>query len=475
MSNTGYRRCCGMDVHKKVVTVHVLPPDGAAGEDKSREFRTFRRDLDRMRQWLGQCKVTAVVMESTGQYWRPVWEALEGWMEELVLMNPQHVRGLKGRKTDRADAKWLARHLSRGELKGSFVAPRAVRELRELTRTRVHVLEDINRVKNRITQVCETGNVKISSVASDLFGVTGRRMLNGLVEGQRDAAWMADWAKGRLRSKRGELRMALEHRMSEHQRWLLKMLLEQLGALEREVAELTAEIERRVADRQELIERLMSIPGVDRIVAWTVLAETGFDMTVFEDSRHLASWAGLCPGNHESGGKRRSGRMRKGNLYLRRVLNQAAWGASHKKNSYFESLYRRYRARMGHAKAIMALAHRLLAVIYHVAAGQGSYRELGGDFCDRRQRRKVTRQMVERLERLGYKVTLEEPVPEPGDQEAATGVPPMPKKRGRPCKCAERGIPCPHAAKWAAKYPPPTDPAQTQIVDFAPDQIVGFS
>jgi transposase len=295
-----------------------------------------------------------------------------------------------------------------------------------------------------------------------------------LVEGQRDAAWMADWARGRLRSKRGELRMALEHRMSEHQRWLLKLLLEQLGALEREVAELTAEIERRVAERQELIERLVSIPGVDRIVAWTVLAEIGFDMTVFEDSGHLASWAGLCPGNHESGGKRRSGRMRKGNVYLRRILNQAAWGASRKKDSSWESLYRRYRARMGHAKAIMALAHRLLAVIYHVAAGQ-SYRELGADFHDRSQRRRVTRQMVERLEKLGYKVTLEEPPPQPGSEETATRLPPLPKKRGRPCKCAERGIPCPHAEKWAAKCASPTDPAQTQTVDSTPDQIVGFS
>lgn len=477
MSSSAYRRCCGIDVHKKLVAVHVLAPDGEAGEEKFRTFRTFRRDLDRMRQWLGQCKVTAVVMESTGQYWRPVWEALEGWIGEMVLMNPQHVRGLKGRKTDPADAKWLARHLARGELKGSFVAPRAVRELRELTRARVHLVEDINRIKNRIGQVCETGNVKISSVATDLFGATGRRMLNGLVEGKRDAAWMADWAKGTLRNKRGELRMALEHRMSGHQRWLLKLLLEQLAALEREVVELTGEIERRVADHQELIELLLAVPGVDRIVAWTVLAEIGFDMTGFDDSRHLASWAGLCPGNHESGGKRLSGRTRKGNQYLGRVLNQAAWGASHKKKSYFESLYRRYRARMGHAKAIMALAHRLLAVIYLVLADKASYRELGGDFHDRKQRGRVTRLMVERLEKLGYKVALEEPKlePEPSGTEDAVPVQAPPKKRGRPCKCAERGIVCPHEAKWADKSADGAGLTPVKSTDSTADQLVGFS
>jgi len=249
LSDSAYRRCCGIDVHKKSVTVHVLPPDGSRGEDKSRVFRTFTRDLERLQLWLRQCKVTDVVMESTGQYWRPVWNVLEGGGLRLLLMNPQHVRGLRGRKTDPGDAKWLAGHLARGELQGSFVAPLPVRELRELTRLRVHLLQDSNRVKNRIGQVCETGNVKISSVASDLFGATGRHLLQGILEGKRDAAWMADWARGKLRSRRGELRLALEGRLSEHQRQLLRRLLEQLAQLETHIQKVTSEIESRVADQ----------------------------------------------------------------------------------------------------------------------------------------------------------------------------------------------------------------------------------
>ncbi len=481
MSTSAYRRCCGMDVHKKTVTVHVLPPDGSRGAEKSRVFRTFTADLGRLRLWLEQCKVTEVVMESTGPYWRPVWNVLEGAMEKLVLMNPQHVRGLKGRKTDPADAKWLAGHLARGELKGSFVAPPEVRELRELTRLRVHLLQDINRVKNRIGQVCETGNVKISSVASDLFGMSGRRMLKGVVEGQRDAAWMADWALGTLRNRRGELRLALQGRFTDHQRQLLGRMLEQLCEWERHVGELTQEVEKRIAHQEELIRRLTRIPGVDRIVAWTVLAEIGWDMAVFDDGKHLSSWAALCPGNHESGGKRRSGRMRKGNPYLRRVLCQAAWGAARTKNSCWESLYRRYRGRMGHAKAIMALAHRLLVVIYHVIADQSEYREFGADYWDRRQRGKQAKKMVERLERLGYKVSLEdnEPKADGTAQPPADGPEPAEamkmKRRGRPCKCAERGIECKHIAK---RLLPPTQnptPQIAQAADSQQDSGVSFS
>jgi transposase len=416
MPATVYRRCCGIDVHKKTVSVHVLPPDGSRGEDKSRVFRTFRRDLKKLRLWLQQCKVTAVVMESTGQYWRPVWNVLEDSIPELVLMNPQHVRGLRGRKTDPADAKWLAGHLARGELTGSFVAPRPVRELRELTRLRVHLLQDINRVKNRIGQLCETMNIKINSVASDLFGLSGRRMLQGLVEGKRDAAWMADWAAGTLRRKRAELRLALDSEVTPHQRELLARQLRQLRELEQHVAELTDTMEQRMAGQADLVARLKAIPGVDRIVAWAVLAEIGWDMSVFADSRHLASWAALCPGNRDSGGKQGSGRTRKGNPYLRRVLCQAAWAAARTKNTVWGPLYRRYRARLGHAKAIMALAHRLLVVIYHILAEQGTYRELGADFYQRKQRDKLARKFIERLNSLGFEVSLTDNLPPPFSQ-----------------------------------------------------------
>jgi transposase len=298
-----YRRCCGIDVHKKSVSVCVLPPEGQQGMVKRETFRTFLRDLKRLRAWLKNCKVTEVAMESTGQYWRPLWNVLEGHIANLVLLNPAHVKGLAGRKTDRRDAEWLARLQEREQLRGSFIPPVEIRELRELTRTRVHLLEDSNRMKNRIAQICETGNIKISSVATDLFGVSGRRMLEALIENKRDAGWIADYARGPLRRKRDQLEMALEGTLTDHQRGLLTRLMRQVKMLDGEVADLTREIEMRVAPREEMIDRMTQIPGIERVSAWTILAEIGTDMRAFPDARHLASWAAVCPGNRESGGK----------------------------------------------------------------------------------------------------------------------------------------------------------------------------
>jgi transposase len=443
-----YRRCCGIDVHKKSISVCVLPPVGSHNVPvKEERFRTFTRDLKRLRTWLLNCKVTEIVMESTGQYWRPVWNILEESFPKLILVNPLHVKALKGRKTDRLDARWLATRLEREDLKGSFIPPREIRELRDLTRLRVHWLEDLNRMKNRIGQLCETGNIKISSVASDLFGASGRRMLESLVKGDRDAGWMADYARGALRSKKGQLEMALQGTFTPHQRMLLSRMLAQMTSLEQQIAELTAEIERRVVGYEDLIQRLDTIPGIDRITAWTVVAEIGTDMSVFGDAHHLASWAALCPGNRESGGKRISGRTRKGNRYLRRALCQSAWAASHTKDTHLSALYRRIRSRRGEQKAIMALAHQLLIIAFHIVRDGTVYRELGGDHYDRQNKPKVTRKLVDRLQKMGYYVTLQPiedaamPVPAP---EAAIA---KPRRRGRPCKCEERGIPCSHGGQ----------------------------
>lgn len=470
-----YRRCCGIDVHKKSLSVCVLPPEGDRSIPVRHEtFRTFTRDLKRLRAWLGKCKVTEVVMESTGQYWRPAWNILEGACERLVLVNPQHVKGLKGRKTDRIDAEWLARHLERNELRGSFIPPRDIRELRELTRLRVHWLQDVNRVKNRIGQLCETGNIKISSVASDLFGVSGRKMLDSLTRGDRDAGWMADYARGSLRGKKWQLELALQGTFTEHQRSVLARLLEQMEFLEKRIAELTAEIEKRMTPYQDLVQRLSTIPGVDRITAWTVLAEIGTDMSVFGDARHLASWAALCPGVRESGGKRMSGKTRKGNPYLRRALCQSAWAAARKKESHLAALFRRIRGRRGEQKAIMAVAHELLTIIFHILRDGSAYQELGASHYDRKNKTKVTRKLVERLQRMGYYVTLreaEEPLPAAEAIASVPQTPPPPEpgtppapRRGRPCKCAERGIPCKHgrslnpinSTKIPASAPAPT-------------------
>jgi transposase len=445
-----YRRCCGIDVHKKSISVCVLPPVGSRSIPlKEEKFRTFTRDLKRLRGWLLNCRVTEIVMESTGQYWRPVWNILEEAFPNMMLVNPLYVKALAGRKTDRLDAKWLATRLERDDLRGSFIPPREIRELRDLTRLRVHWLEDLNRIKNRIGQLCEAGNIKISSVASDLFGLSGRRMLASLVEGNRDAGWMADYACGTLRGKKAQLELALQGTFTVHQRLMLARMLGQLRDLEVRLADLTADIEQRVAGYEELLTRIATIPGLDRISAWTVLAEIGTDMQVFQDAEHLASWAALCPGNRESGGKRISGKTRKGNRYLRRVLCQAAWAASHKKDSHLSALYRRVRTRRGEQKAIMAVAHQLIIIIFHIVRDGSIYQELGASHYDQHNKPKVTRKLVDRLQKLGYYVTLQ-PI------EAPVPIEPIPlvvasttelsqhRKRGRPCKCSERGIPCAH-------------------------------
>jgi transposase len=335
-----YRRCCGIDGHKNSVTVCVLPPVGQMRmEVRKRKFRTYTRDLRQLRGWLKNCRVTDIAMESTGQYWRPLWNVLEGEFAQLILVNPQHIKGLAGYKTDPKDAQWIADLLEGGKLRGSLVPVRQIRELRDLTRHRVHLLDDVNRAKNRIQQLCQSGNIKVSSVATDLFGVSGRKMLLAIVEGKRDPGWMADYARSALRRKRGELTLALEGTFTDDQRWLLDRELKHVEWLEQQIAVHEQEIERRVAPFEEVIARVGTIPGIDRKTAWTILAELGPDLSAFADAAHLASWTGLCPGNHESGGKRMSGRTRKSNGYIKRAMCQAAWAASHTKNSFLAAFY----------------------------------------------------------------------------------------------------------------------------------------
>jgi transposase len=406
-----------------------------------------------MRTWLKNCKVTEIAMESTGQYWRALWNLLEGHFEKLLLVNPQHIKGLNGYKTDPKDALWIAGLLESGKLRGSFVPPREIRELRDVTRQRVHLLEDANRVKNRIEQLCQSGNIKVTSVASDLFGTSGRLMLKAIVEGKRDAGWMADYARGTLRGRKRELELALEGTFTVNQRWLLAREMWQLEAIERQVELVEREIERRVAGLEEPMRRLMTIPGIDRKTAWTIVSEIGVDMSVFGDARRLASWAGLCPGNRESGGKRMSGRIRKANRYVKRALCQAAWAASHTRNTVLSAFYRRIKVRKGAQKAIVALAHHMITVVYNVLARGEEYVEVGGDYYDRRNKTKVVHRMVTRLMRLGYNVSLTPVDPEPPaaayaspepEQDSITATAPISRKRGRPCKCAERGIICKH-------------------------------
>lgn len=459
-----YRRCCGIDVHKNSVTVCVLAPLGQRHiETKKRKFRTFTRDLKQLRAWLKNCQVTEIAMESTGQYWRPLWNLLEGEFAKLVLVNPQHIKGLNGYKTDPKDSQWIADLLEGGKLKGSWVPERSIRELRDLTRQRVHVREDLNRAKNRIEQLCQAGNIKVSSVATDLFGVSGRKMLQAIIEGKRDAGWMADYAQGKLRGKRRELELALEGTFTDEQRWLLAKQLRQIEWLEAQAGAMEQEIERRVAVFEEPIQRLLTIPGMDRKTAWTIIAEIGVDLSAFVDAKHLASWAGLCPGNRESGGKRFSGRTRKANRYVKRAMCQAAWAASHTHNTYLSAFYRRMSIRKGAPKAIIALAHHMITVVHQVLSRKEEYVELGGDYYDQRNKPKTAARLMARLEKLGYQVEVKvirdtapaECAAEAAHAEADSGgkalreEPERPKRRkGRPCKCIERGIICKHGTSF---------------------------
>jgi len=463
-----HRRCCGIDVHKNSVTVCVLAPIGQGHLGvKKRKFPAYTRDLKQLRAWLKNCQVTEIAMESTGQYWRPLWNLLEGEFAKLILVNPQHIKGLNGYKTDPKDAQWIADLLESGKLRGSWVPSRPIRELRDLTRQRVNLLEDLNRAKNRIEQLCQSGNIKVSSVATDLFGVSGRKMLKAIVEGKRDAGWMADYAKGTLRGRRRELERALEGTFTDEQRWLLEKELRQVEWLETQVETLEQEIQRRVSTFEDAIRRLLTIPGIDHKTAWTVVAEIGVDLSAFVDAKHLASWAGLCPGNRESGGKRMSGRTRKANRYVKRAMCQAAWAASHTKDTYLSAFYRRMAVRKGSPKAVMALAHHMIVVIYQVLSREEEYVEFGGDYYDQRDKTKTAKRLVARLAKLGYQVDLK-PLAQDAPQDLAsplaprlapdgeatsaaaqTTLPPK-RKRGRPCKCAEREIFCKHVTSGAA-------------------------
>jgi len=399
-----YRCCCGLDVHKDTVTACVLWADG--NRQEKRLFGTFTRDLLLLADWLLQCGVTHAVMESTGVYWKPVWHILEGQFE-LLLVNAQHVKSIPGKKTDRRDSARLAELLQHGLLQGSFVPPQPIRELRDLTRYRVTLCQECNRIANRVQKVLEDANLKLASVASDALGVSGRAMIGAMLEGEQDAGQLAQLAKGLLRRKLPQLELALEGRVSAHHRFLLKQLMEHLQFIERKIEELEREIAARLQPHQDVVERLCTIPGVDRVSAWGIISEVGMDMSRFADAAHLASWAALCPGNWESAGKNKSGRTRKGGVWLRRHLCQCAWAISTKQKNYLSALFRRLAARRGLKRATIAVAHALLVIVWHVLKAPVVYRDLGPDYFDRLHPERLKRKLVKRLEGLGFEVNLQ--------------------------------------------------------------------
>jgi transposase len=396
--------CCGLDVHKKSVTACVL---WASGRRKQiREFGTFTRDLWELADWLRACGVTHVAMESTGVYWKPVWNLLEGQFE-VLLVNAQHIKAVPGRKTDQKDSEWIADLLQHGLLRASFVPPTPTRELRDLTRYRASLAQECNRIANRVQKVLEDANIKLASVATDTLGASGRRMLEALVSGEEDSGRLAEMAQGKLRNKIPELGQAMQGRVTGHHRFLLRELLDHLYFVESKMRRIEQEIEERLGPFQSEVARLGTIPGVDRVTAWSLLAEIGWNMKQFPDAQHLASWAGLCPGSHESAGKRKSGKTRKGSLWLRRCLSQAAWAVSMTKNNYLSALYRRLAARRGSKRATIAVAHNLLAIAYYILRDGTCYQDLGPNHFDRLDPEGLRRGLTKRLQGLGFKVTLE--------------------------------------------------------------------
>ena len=397
-----YKRCCGLDIHKRTVVACVLVPEGK----QLRTFSTMTQDLLELRDWLQSLGVTHVAMESTGVYWKPVWNLLEGSFE-LALANAGHIKAVPGRKTDVKDAEWIADLLRHGLIRGSFVPDRVHRELRELSRYRTSLIQERTAEVNRVQKVLEGANIKLGNVASDVMGVSARAMLEMLVAGSTNAAQMAELAKGSLRSKLPELEQALQGVLGEHQRFLLAQQLAHIDFLDETIARLDAEIEERMRPFEGAVELLDEIPGVGKRVAQVMVAEIGTDMSRFPSARHLASWAGMCPGNDESAGKKRSSKTRKGNKWLRAALVEAAHAAGRKQNCYLSAQYHRLVSRRGKKRAAVAVGHSILVIAYHLLWIGARYEDLGGNYFEHSRRERVERRLVSRLESMGYKVTLQ--------------------------------------------------------------------
>lgn len=413
-------RCCGLDVHQASVVACLLV--GAPDKRPRKEVRTFgtkTRELMELRDWLRESGCTHVGMEATGIYWKPVYAVIEDDFD-VVVGNAHHIRNVPGRKTDVKDSEWLADLLRHGLIAKSFVPPKPIRELRDLLRYRRKLVESRTAERNRLHKLLETANIKLASVISDVFGVSGRAMLQAILRGDATPQQMAQLAKSKMRKKLPELELALEGRVEEHHRFLLEIQLARIEQIDEHVAKLDERIDARLAPYREQHTRLTGIPGVDRVVAATIVAELGTDMSVFKSAAHLAAWAGVSPGNNESAGKRKRSPARKGNVHLMTALVEAAHGASSTRGSYLRDKFHRLKARRGYQRAAVAIAHKILTATYVMLSTGADYRDLGAAYLDSIDTQRVKANLVRRLERLGYDVAITQ---RPSDEQRTADGP----------------------------------------------------
>lgn len=404
-----YTRCCGLDVHQKSVVACVLltDPDGTVHRE-THSFGAMTADLLALNDWLNLQRVEQVAMESTGIYWRPVFNVLEA-DHDIILVNAQHMKAVPGHKTDVKDAEWLADLLRHGLVRASFIPPAPIRGLRELTRYRQTLVHERTREVNRLHKLLESANLKLGAVATDILGKSGRDMLEAILTGEQRPEIVAELARGRLRAKLPLLRQALEGRVQTQHRVLLRHVLAHIDFLEERLAHLDRDIETALAPFADAVALLQTIPCVGHIAATGIVAEIGVDMHRFPSAKHLASWAGVCPGNRQSAGKRLGGKTTHGDTWLRALLGEVTWSLAHTSSSYLAAQYHRFARRIGKHKAVVAVSHSLLVIIYHMLATHSAYSDLGPDYFDSLEQARLQRHYVRRLEQLGFAVTLTSP------------------------------------------------------------------
>lgn len=394
---------CGLDVHKQSVVACIM---GEGIKKEIKTYGTYTRELQELKEWLKSNKITHVAMESTGVYWKPIFNILEDDFE-ILLVNARHIKNVPGRKTDVSDSEWICKLLRAGLLKGSFIPPRDIRELRDLTRYEQKLIQNISAEKNRIQKILEDANIKLSSVVSNMFGVTATKIVEELLKGELTPEELCQFTKGRLNSKKEEIIKAVEGKLTKHHKLMIEASLEHIKAIEKIIDTIDVQIQELLKNHSEAYELLQTIPGVKEKAAACIIAEIGTDMEQFPSENHLCAWAGMAPGNNESAGKKKSGKTTKGSKALKSTLTQSAWAASRTKDTYLGAKYRALVGRRGKKRALIAVGHKILQIAYFIIKDKQSYKELGGNYLELRKEQTIVKGLTKRLQKLGYEVNLQ--------------------------------------------------------------------